>query len=63
MASSHSNGRDPERFKGDHGASLVEYAFLLALITVVCLGAVTFFGQAVGGSISKSGSSIIGAGH
>jgi Flp pilus assembly pilin Flp len=63
MTSIHSNGRDPERFKGDQGASLVEYAFLLALITIVCLGAVTYFGQSVGGSLSKSGSSIVNAGH
>lgn len=31
----------------ERGASLVEYAMLMALITAVCIGAVTFFGQAV----------------
>ena len=28
----------------DRGASLVEYALLIALIAVVCIGAVTFIG-------------------
>jgi pilus assembly protein Flp/PilA len=30
--------------RSDRGASLVEYALLLALIAVVCIGAVTFLG-------------------
>jgi Flp pilus assembly pilin Flp len=63
MSSINSNGRVPERFSGDEGASLVEYAFLLALITVVCIGAVTYFGQSVGASLSRSGSSIVSAGN
>jgi pilus assembly protein Flp/PilA len=42
----------------DRGASLVEYAFLLALIAVVCLGAVTYFGSSTGDSFSTSGSSM-----
>jgi pilus assembly protein Flp/PilA len=29
----------------DRGASLVEYALLVALIAVVCIGAVTYIGQ------------------
>jgi Flp pilus assembly pilin Flp len=29
---------------GERGASLVEYALLVALIAVVCIGAVTFLG-------------------
>jgi Flp pilus assembly pilin Flp len=62
MSSIQSNGRVPERFTGDQGASLVEYAFLLALIALVCIGAVTYFGSAVGASFSQSGSSIIHAG-
>ena len=43
------------------GASLVEYALLLALIAVVCVGAVTFLGKqpiskfsAVGGSLNAA---------
>jgi pilus assembly protein Flp/PilA len=42
----------------DRGASLVEYALLLALIVVVCIGAVTAFGSATDGSISRSGTSL-----
>ncbi|MFV0258941.1 MAG: Flp family type IVb pilin [Acidimicrobiales bacterium] len=46
--------------KTERGASLVEYALLVALIAVVCIGAVTMLGSAaedkfstVGGSISQ----------
>ena len=46
--------------KDERGASLVEYALLLALIAVVCIGAITLIGtgakdklSSVGGSISK----------
>jgi Flp pilus assembly pilin Flp len=45
--------RDDER-----GASLVEYALLLALIAVVVFGAVAFFGSETGGGFGKSGSCI-----
>ena len=34
------------RSKTDRGASLVEYALLVALIAVVCIVAVTFLGRA-----------------
>ena len=46
----------------DRGASLVEYALLLALITVVCIGALTFFGSAYAGSLTDSSSSIVVSG-
>ena len=37
--------REPAgRCRGDAGAGLVEYALLLALIVVACIGAVTFLG-------------------
>lgn len=42
----------------DRGASLIEYALLVALIAVACLLAVEFFGDATGGSLSSSGSKI-----
>ena len=42
----------------ERGASLVEYALLVALIAVVCIGAVTFLGREVGQSLSNAGSSI-----
>ena len=35
----------PQRLEGDAGANLVEYSMLIALIVVVCLSAVTFFGN------------------
>ena len=53
-------GRE-ERARRDRGASLVEYALLLALIVVVCIGAVTLFGSATNTSVSRSGNSIVTA--
>jgi pilus assembly protein Flp/PilA len=50
--------RIKRRLTQDAGASLVEYALLLALIAVVCITAVTFFGQATSDSFSTSSSSI-----
>ena len=50
-----------ERKKRDRGASLVEYALLLALLVVVCIGALTFFGSSLNTSYSKSGNSIVNA--
>jgi pilus assembly protein Flp/PilA len=46
------------RCTGDAGAGLVEYALLLALIVVVCIGAVTFLGNTVGSNMSSSASKI-----
>lgn len=40
--------------KDERGASLVEYALLLALIAVVVFSAVSFFGSSTGGGFSKS---------
>ena len=61
MHSPRSEGRDPKRFHGDEGASLVEYSLLLALIALVCVGAVTYFGHSVSSKMSTSGSSIVAA--
>jgi len=52
---------ETERFSGDRGASLVEYALLLALIAVVCIGAISVFGITNGGSVNNSANSIVGA--
>jgi Flp pilus assembly pilin Flp len=41
------------------GAAYVEYAFLLALIAVVCLSAVTLLGQGTHTNTSRSASSIV----
>lgn len=44
----------------ERGASLVEYALLVGLIAVVCIGAIGFYGGSVGNSISRSAGSIGG---
>lgn len=41
------------RAKTERGASLVEYALLVALIAVVCIAAVTLLGGAVDTKISS----------
>lgn len=46
------------RVSSERGASLVEYALLVALIAVVCVGAVTFLGNEVGSELSNVGSSL-----
>jgi len=48
-------------FRAERGASLVEYALLVALIAVVMVGAVTFLGDTTGASLDRSGSSILDA--
>jgi pilus assembly protein Flp/PilA len=42
----------------ERGASLVEYALLVALIAVVCIVAVAFVGTAVSTKFSSVGSSL-----
>ena len=44
------------RIKDERGASLVEYALLLALIGVVCVAAITFIGNKADESFSSTGS-------
>lgn len=44
----------------ERGASLVEYALLLALIAVVCIAAVTVLGTNLSGSYTDSNESIFG---
>jgi Flp pilus assembly pilin Flp len=48
------------RFGGDdeRGASLVEYALLVALIAVVCIAAITFLGSRASQKFSSVGSSL-----
>jgi pilus assembly protein Flp/PilA len=49
------------RFGDDErGASLVEYALLVALIAVVCIVAVTFLGRSAEDKFNNVGSSISG---
>jgi pilus assembly protein Flp/PilA len=42
----------------DRGASLVEYALLVALIAVVCIAAVTLLGNNASSKLNTVGSSI-----
>ncbi len=46
------------RCKTDRGASLVEYALLVALIAVVCIIAITFLGKSADSKFSQVGSSL-----
>ena len=46
------------RFDEDRGASLVEYALLVALIAVVCIAAITFLGTSASEKFSSVGSSV-----
>lgn len=48
------------RAKTDRGASLVEYALLVALIAVVCIGAVALLGRNADSKFSSVASAIGG---
>ena len=52
---------DASRRRGDRGASLVEYALLLALIAVVCVAAVTALGTGLRDNYDESQTSIFGS--
>ena len=42
----------------ERGASLVEYALLVALIAVICIVAIAFLGQSASSKFSTVGSSV-----
>ena len=44
--------------RDDRGASLVEYALLVALIAVVCILAITFIGNSASDKLNDVGSAI-----
>ena len=46
------------RIKSERGASLVEYALLVALIAVVCIVAIGFIGNSAKDEFNSVGSSI-----
>ena len=48
------------RPRTDRGASLVEYALLVALIALVCVAAVSFFGQQTSSSFNSAATSLRG---
>lgn len=47
---------------GEEGASLVEYAFLIGLIAVVCIAAIAFLGTATSNRYSSISGSFASAG-
>ena len=49
------------RVADERGASLVEYALLLALIAMVCIGAVTVLGTVTGDSVGRTADSVTAA--
>ena len=49
----------PTRLSGDEGANLVEYSMLIALIVVVALSAVTFFGEAATSKMDCASDAIV----
>jgi pilus assembly protein Flp/PilA len=51
------------RTKSDRGATLVEYALLVALIAVVCIVAIAFLGTSASQKFSDVGESIDSAGQ
>jgi len=51
------------RLREDDGASLVEYALLISLIAIVCVSAMSFFGNRVSSQFSKTGSCVAAAGN
>jgi Flp pilus assembly pilin Flp len=51
-------GSTARRFEGDAGANLVEYSMLIALIVVVCLAAVTFFGNTATSKMNCASSAV-----
>lgn len=51
LAVAHPNRRD------DRGASLVEYALLIALIALICFAAVGFLGEEASSRYANTGSS------
>ena len=50
------------RCKSDRGASLVEYALLVALIAVVCIAAIKLIGQSAKTSFESTADSLNQAG-
>jgi pilus assembly protein Flp/PilA len=50
--------RAKRRNRSEEGASIVEYALLVALIAIVCIVSLTFFGSSVGSRFSKTASSV-----
>lgn len=48
-------------FKDEEGATMVEYALLVALIAVVCITAVQLIGNSASGKFNEAGNAITNA--
>jgi Flp pilus assembly pilin Flp len=48
--------------RGQLGASLIEYVLMIAMIAIVCIGALTYFGGSSRNSTDRSASCIVTAG-
>jgi len=59
MSGTESNTEPASRLSGDTGANLVEYSMLIALIVVVCLSAVTFFGSKATSKMNCASSAVV----
>lgn len=46
------------RIKNERGASLVEYALLVALIAVICIAAIGLIGRGARDTLSEAGSAL-----
>lgn len=46
----------------ERGASLIEYVLMIAMVAVVCIGALTYFGGASGNNLDRSKNCIVTAG-
>jgi pilus assembly protein Flp/PilA len=53
---------EPHQRRDERGASLVEYALLIALIAAVCIVAITFLGGRVSSNYSSNASAVSAAG-
>ena len=49
-------------FKDEEGATMVEYALMLALIAIVCIAAVTFIGTSASTKFNQVGTAVSNAG-
>jgi len=52
----------PRRARDQRAASLVEYVMMIALIALVCITAISYFGGTNSGSVNDSADSIVNAG-
>lgn len=62
LTRSHSPPRPRRRVAGERAASLVEYCLVIALIAMMCIAAIGFFGSNQSGSLTNNANSIATAG-